>query len=55
MDGIQIASEKKMRARATDFTENPLSSETVLFSFPLQSGGEELQSAPIVYIPHLKV
>ena len=52
--GIQVASEKKMRTRASELTDNPLNSEMALFSFPLHSGGEELRPAPIVYIPHLK-
>ena len=30
-----------------------LKGEMALFSFPLPSGGEELRSAPLVYIPDL--
>ena len=52
--GIQISSERSMRSRASDLTDSPLSSEMALFSFPLQSGGEEVRPAPIVYIPDLK-
>ena len=52
--GIQISSEKKMRSRASSLTDNPLSSEMALFSFPLHSGGEEVRSAPIVYVPDSK-
>jgi hypothetical protein len=52
--GIQIASEKKMRSRASSLTDNPLTSEMALFLFSLQSGGEEIRSAPFVYIPDLK-
>ncbi len=52
--GIQMASEKKMRVRASDLTDNPLNSEMALFSFTFHSGGEEIKPAPFVYIPNLK-
>lgn len=52
--GIQVASEKKMRVTATDLTESSLAAEMALFSFPLNSGGEELKPAPLVYDTDLK-
>ena len=52
--GIQIASEKKLRKRAAELIDNDLIGETAMFFFSLKSGGEEMKSSPIVYIPHLK-
>ena len=53
--GIQIASERRMRQRVNDMRgeSNLLCSEACLFSFACKSGGEEMRTAPLVYIPHL--
>ena len=51
---MQIASEKRMRQRASELSEIHLCSEMALFSFTLHSGGEELRQAPFVYINDLK-
>ena len=52
--GIQIASERKMRLKSSGLSDAPLWSEMALFSFPLQSGGEEMKPAPLIYVPDLK-
>lgn len=53
--GIQVANEKKMRLVAAGLTiNNEAVAENGMFSFPMKSGGEELKSAAIAYIPHLK-
>lgn len=52
--GVQIASERSLRKRASTLITNDFVAENAMFSFSLKSGGDELQPAPIVYVPHLK-
>ena len=49
--GVRIASERKQRALSKELVGNNLSSEAALFSFPMESCGEELRPAPLVYGP----
>ena len=51
--GVGIASEKKMRAEATELVGDNLSAELAPFSFPHKDGGEIIQTAPYAYIPNL--
>lgn len=51
--GVTVASERKQRALSKELVGNNLSSEAALFSFPLESCGEELRPAPLVYVPDL--
>ena len=51
---ISIASEKKLRKRAQSIVTDNLKGEAVPLTFPLKSGGEEIQAAPFIYIPELK-
>jgi hypothetical protein len=46
---IQIASERSLRERAANLVIDEFVAEEALFS-----SGDELKSAPIVYVPHLK-
>lgn len=50
-----MRSERRMRQRVNDMRgeSNLLCSEACLFSFACKSGGEEMRTAPLVYIPHL--
>lgn len=51
--GVSFASEKKMRVRANELIEDHLTSELGPFSFPDKEGGEEVKSAPYVYVSSL--
>ena len=51
--GVSIASERKQRALSKELVGSNLASEAALFSFPMESCGEELRPAPLVYVPDL--
>lgn len=51
---ISIASESKLRKRASTVVTTNLKGEAVPLTFSLKSGGEEIRAAPLVYIPDLK-
>ena len=51
--GVSFASEKRMRVRAKELIEDHLTSELGPFSFPDKEGGEEVKSAPYVYVSSL--
>ena len=48
-----VASERKPRALSKELVGSNLSSEAALFSCTLESCGEELRPAPLVYVPDL--
>ena len=48
--GVSIASEINMRTRANEVVEGHLVGENEVFSFILKDGGEEVCTAPHVYI-----
>ena len=41
------------RALSKELVGSNLASEAALFSFPMESCGEELRPAPLVYVPDL--
>ena len=50
---MSFASEKNKRVRANELIEYYLTSELGPFSFPDKEGGEEVKSAPYVYMSSL--
>ena len=54
MFGISLASEKQQRKHAQEIVGDNVQAETVPFTFPFKSGGEEIRAAPMAYIPLLE-
>ena len=52
---MSFASEGKMRARAKELVEDHIVGERAPFSFALKEGGEEVRTAPYVYVSSLWV
>ena len=50
---MSFASEGKMRIRAKKLVEDHLVGEHAPFSFALKEGGEEVRTAPYVYVSSL--
>ena len=50
---MSFASERKMRTKANELIEDHLVAEYGPFSFPLKEGGEEVRTAPYVYVSSL--
>ena len=50
---MSFASEGKMRTRANELVQDHLVGEIGVFSFPLKEGGEEVRTAPYVYVSSL--
>lgn len=53
MWGLQLASEKKMRAESSELVGENLEAELTPFLFPHKDGGEIIESAAHAYIPNL--
>eukprot|EP00731_Ephydatia_muelleri_P036064 Em0197g9a len=51
--GIQLASEQKMRQRASALIGTNMSAEMIPLLFKHKGGADEIKPAPIAYIPHL--
>lgn len=52
---MSIASERKMRIKATELVGDHIEAEKAPFSFALkEGGGEEIQTAPFVYVKSLQ-
>ena len=51
--GIDMASEKRMRKKATELISDNLEAERVPLSFNHKDGGEIIKDAPIAYVPRL--
>ena len=51
--GVSFASEGKMRARAKELVDDQLVGEYGPFSFSMKEGGEEVRTAPYVYVVSL--
>jgi hypothetical protein len=50
---INLESEVKERSLAKELVGPNLESETVLFTFSLDGGAEEVRKAPMAYVPDL--
>lgn len=50
---ISFASENKERLLAKKLVGPNLDAEAVAFTFPVDGGGEEIQKAPMAFIPDL--
>lgn len=50
---MSFASEGKMRVKANEIIEDHLVGEYAPFSFSLKDGGEEVRTAPYVYVSSL--
>ena len=50
---ISFASEAKERCIAKVLVGPNLDGEAVAFTFPADGGGEEVQKAPMAFVPHM--
>lgn len=50
---ISFASEVKERSLAKELVGPNLDAEAVAFTFPADGGGEEIQKAPMAFVPDL--
>lgn len=51
---VRVVSEPKLRKRSKEIITTNLLADAVPFTFSLKSGGEEIEAAPLVYVPDLK-